>query len=112
MAETTTTVDKKTKPKPFDVKKWVIGIIIIMAGFMFVPVFLAGPDGLERVMEDQNVSSGFGPILQWQGIIGDYLFPYIEDEFISTILAGIVGFGIMMGIVFGLFTLLKKRKKV
>ncbi|MHA1794301.1 MAG: PDGLE domain-containing protein [Promethearchaeota archaeon] len=92
--------------KKFNYKKWIIGIIIILAVFLFVPVFLAGPDGLERVMEDQGVA---GPESSWTGIFTDYTFWGIQDPFLSSLIAGVLGTLIIFLVAFALFKFLSKK---
>jgi hypothetical protein len=78
---------------------WIVGLALAVIVALFSPLATSQPDGLERVAEDQ------GFIDRAQGapyeIIADYLFPGIENEAIATVLAGIVGTGIMFGLVYG-----------
>jgi hypothetical protein len=86
---------------------WIVGLALAVIVALFSPLATSQPDGLERVAEDQ------GFIDRAQGapyeIIADYLFPGIENEAIATVLAGIVGTGIMFGLVYGVAWLLRRR---
>ena len=42
-------------------------------------------------------------------IIADYLFPGIKNQAIATVLAGVVGIGVMSGLGFGLAWILRRR---
>jgi hypothetical protein len=94
--------------KPINYKKWILGIAIILTVFFFVPTYLAGPDGLERVMEDQGVQAP-GPV--WNGLLTDYTIPGIADPFISGLVAGFIGIGITLALMSILVILYKKIKK-
>jgi len=92
------------KPKPFNYKKWFIGSLVILAIFIYIPTFIAGPDGLERVMENHGVEA---PEPIWQGVLPDYSIPGIEDPWISSLLAGVIGSVIMLVVVFGVLYLIQ-----
>jgi hypothetical protein len=96
--------------KPISYKKWILGIAIILTVFLFVPTYLAGPDGLERVMEDQGVQA---PEPIWNGLLTDYTIPGIADPFISGLAAGLIGIGItlaLMSIILISYNKVKKAK--
>jgi hypothetical protein len=102
-----TASQKLVARKALDYKKWVAGIAIILTVFFFVPTYLVGPDGLERVMEDQRVET---PAPIWNGLLTDYMIPGIDDPFISGLLAGFVGIGITLGLM-SIFVIAYKRLK-
>ena len=64
------------------------------------------PDGLERVAEDKGfIETAEDP---WYEILPDYTIPGIDGE-ISTVLAGLVGVMVMLGIGLGAGHLLRHR---
>ena len=64
--------------------------------------------GLERVAEDQGfVERALAPVFE---IIPDYAFPGIENEALSTIVAGVVGTAVLFLLMFGLGRLLARRR--
>ncbi|MHA1265597.1 MAG: PDGLE domain-containing protein [Candidatus Helarchaeota archaeon] len=79
--------------------KWLIAIIIILTVFLYVPTFIAGPDGLEAVFETYGFTP---PDAIWNGLLPDYTVPGIMNEWLTALLAGILGtfivFGVMLGI--------------
>jgi hypothetical protein len=66
-----------------------VGIGIALLITLFSPFASSKPDGLERVAENE------GFITQAEDapyeVIADYVFPWVDNEDVATILAGIVG---------------------
>jgi len=60
------------------------------------PLASGNPDGLERVAEDLGFL-GTGLDAPYQ-ILPDYTIPFLGETAISTILAGIVGAGVLLGL--------------
>ncbi|MHA1679976.1 MAG: PDGLE domain-containing protein [Promethearchaeota archaeon] len=107
MTKTIETNETNSVKKPFSTKKWLLGIVIVLGLFIFVPVFLAGPDGFERVMEDFGIEA---PGSAWYGLFGDYAIPGIDNPVLTSILAGVIGIGIMFSLMFLLMKVLKRRR--
>jgi hypothetical protein len=67
----------------------VVGIGIAVLITLFSPLASSEPDGLEKVAENE------GFITQAQDapyeVIADYVFPWVDNEDVATILAGIIG---------------------
>ena len=103
----------ETAERSFGVRWWVLGYIVAVAVTLLAPLASGSPDGLERVAED----SGF--IERAQGapyaIIADYVVPGIQNEALATILAGIIGvtvvYVMVVGSLYGLFTLYRHRRR-
>jgi hypothetical protein len=79
-------------------KKFLIATIAIMAFLIIlIPFASSNPDGLEKVIEtygaqeQQNI---------WNGLMADYSFFSIGNQYVSTLLAGI--FGVLAILVAGL----------
>lgn len=76
---------------------WVLAGLLIAA---LVVVFLApaassDPDGLDRVAEDKEfVEKGKDPAYEW---LPDYTIPGVDNEWVSVVLAGLIGVGIVFG---------------
>ena len=87
---------------------WLIGLALALVVTLFSPLASPHPDGLERVAEDQAF------IERAQDapyeIIPDYMFPGIENEAVATILAGIVGVGVVFLLTFGVGWALRRRR--
>jgi hypothetical protein len=86
--------------------KWLLVIIVILALFLYIPTFIAGPDGLEAVFQ----TYGFEPVgLPWFGLFPDYSFPGISNPWFTSLFAGIVGILIVFGVAYGLGNLITKK---
>src|SRR4030042_3429640 len=75
-----------------------LGIALLIA--LFSPLASSHPDGLERVAEDKGFSElADSPPYE---LISDYVFPWVENEHVATVLSGIVGVLIVAAVVFAL----------
>lgn len=76
---------------------WVGGLVIALALAVLAPLASAHPDGLEWVAGQRGfLDQGQGPLYN---IIPDYVFPGISNEVAATILAGVVGALLVLGVV-------------
>ena len=85
-----------------------LGIALLVA--LFSPLASSEPDGLERVAEDKAFLDK-GKDAPYEAI-ADYAFPWVENEDVATILAGVVGVLLVAAFVFLLgftFTALSRR---
>ena len=89
-------------------KWWHIGLIIAFILAFISPLASTSPDGLERVAEDKGFSEEAREA-PYQ-LMADYLFPGMENEAVATILAGIIGTGVIFGLVYSLAWWLGRRK--
>ena len=82
----------------------VVGIGIALSIALFSPLASSEPDGLEKVAENH------GFITQAQDapyqIIADYVFPWVDNEELATILAGVIGVLIVAAVAFAFAFLL------
>jgi ABC-type Fe3+ transport system permease subunit len=88
---------------------WAIGIAIAaLVVIVLAPLASSDPDGLERVAEDQ----GFIERAQnfFSGLLGDYAIPGVDNEWLSTILAGLLGVVIVVAIVLILGRVVARRR--
>lgn len=72
---------------------WVaVGLLIALAVAFASPLASPHPDGLERVAEDQ----GFSGAAQTPAykILPDYQAPFVQNEALATIAAGVIGVGV------------------
>lgn len=84
------------------------GLLIALAITFAAPLASPEPDGLERVAEDQGfIDAGQSAPFE---ILPDYSVPFITNEAISTIVAGIIGTLIVAGVGFGVARLTESRK--
>ena len=78
---------------------WGAGIAIAVILAVLSPLASAHPDGLEWVAEEQGfLAAARGPVYE---IIPDYVLPGISSEALATILAGVVGVGLVLIVVLG-----------
>ena len=77
-----------------------VGIAIALLITLFSPFASASPDGLEKVAEDKAFidSAKDAPY----ELIADYVFPWVDNEDLATILAGAVGVLIVAGVTLSL----------
>jgi cobalt/nickel transport system permease protein len=76
---------------------WIGGLVIAVALAVLAPLASANPDGLEWVAEQRGfLDQAQGPTYN---IIPDYVLPGVSNEAVATILAGIVGLLIVLGVV-------------
>jgi len=74
-----------------------LGVALIAAALS--PFASADPDGLERVAEDLGFE-GLATSAPF-AVLGDYLIPGIEDPALATILAGVLGMTVVLGLAIG-----------
>jgi hypothetical protein len=75
-----------------------LGIALFIT--LFSPFASADPDGLERVAEDKGfLKVADSPPYE---LISDYVFPWVHNEDLATVLSGIVGVLIVAAVVFAL----------
>ena len=91
-----------------DEKAWIFGgILISVLVVLFAPFASIHPDGLERVAEDigfiNTANSG------WIELLPDYSIPFIGQEGISTIVAGLIGIAVIFILVVFLANVLRRK---
>jgi cobalt/nickel transport system permease protein len=75
---------------------WLGGLALALLLAILSPLASTHPDGLEWVAEQQGfLGKAQGPLFK---IIPDYLFPGIPNEALATIVAGIVGALLVLGV--------------
>jgi cobalt/nickel transport system permease protein len=89
---------------------WIVGLgIAALIVLLLAPLASPHPDGLERVAEDH------GFLAQAQGalyaILPDYTVPGLDDPVITTIVAGLIGLVIVFLAMWGLGTLITRRRQ-
>ena len=72
-------------------------ILMLICFSVLIPFASDFPDGLETVAENYGVK---GNESIWNGIMPDYKLPIIENPYVSTLLAGLVGIFLVLGGVF------------
>jgi cobalt/nickel transport system permease protein len=92
-------------------KGWVVGgVLISLAAVLLSPLASSHPDGLERVAENLNfLGSGLDAPYQ---ILPDYTIPFLGETPLSTILAGVVGALVVLGLIILVGRSLRKPKQV
>lgn len=83
-------------------------IIILVCLGVLIPFASNAPDGLERVAETFGIEE-HEPI--WTGLMPDYTFPVIDNDYISTLLAGVIGVLLVLGATLTLGITLTKQNK-
>lgn len=89
----------------------VVGLAIALGVAFLSPLASSEPDGLERVAEDKGFieEARDAPY----EVIPDYVFPWVGNEDVATILAGVVGVLLVAALVlaFGFILRLTGRKQ-
>ncbi len=86
---------------------WVVGLVIALALAILSPLASANPDGLEWVAEQKGfLDTAQGAVYN---IIPDYVLPGIPNEALATILAGILGVILVLGVAMGIGYLRRNR---
>jgi cobalt/nickel transport system permease protein len=87
---------------------WILaGTLVALAAVLLAPFASGDPDGLERVAEDLGfLEAGLDAPYE---ILPDYTIPFLGETALSTVVAGIVGALVMLGIMVVIGSLLKKR---
>lgn len=90
------------------VKWWHIGLFLCLVIACLSPLASSSPDGLERVAENQGfIEKAREAVFD---VFPDYLFPWVGNETVATILSGLVGTLLIFGLVCGLAFLLRREK--
>ncbi|PWH13240.1 MAG: cobalamin biosynthesis protein CbiM [Anaerolineae bacterium] len=85
----------------------VVGVIVSLVAVLLSPLASADPDGLERVAEDLGfLQAGLDAPYQ---ILPDYTIPFLGETPLSTIVAGIVGVLVVLGLMVVVGSALKKK---
>lgn len=110
---------EQTRPDLLSVEKtareggrgWMVGgVLITLAAVLISPLASGSPDGLERVAENLGfLGSGLDAPYQ---ILPDYTIPFFGETALSTILAGVVGAAVLMGLLILLGRNLRKRSEI
>jgi len=78
---------------------WIlVGVLITLAVVMLSPLASADPDGLERVAIDLGFI-GTAQSAPYE-IIPDYTIPFLGETSLSTIVAGVIGVIVVLGVAF------------
>ena len=85
----------------------VVGLIIVVAFVLLSPLASSDPDGLNRVAEELGfIELGTGAPYK---ILSDYTIPFLGDNSVSTIIAGVLGAAIVATIAIGVGYLLRRQ---
>ncbi len=88
---------------------WVAGLLLALSLVILSPLASSRPDGLEWVAQQRGfLDQAQGPIFN---VIPDYLLPGMSNETLATILAGVVGVLIVLGVMFGATYLRRSRRE-
>jgi uncharacterized protein (TIGR03382 family) len=87
---------------------WLIGLLIALGVALLSPLASPYLDGLERVAENQGFLDRAEDAPY--EVLPDYQFPFIQNEALSTIVAGLVGTLVVFGLVYGLAWLVRRRR--
>jgi hypothetical protein len=91
-------------------RRWWVAGIAITTLVVVVAALLASsdPDGLERVAEDNGFIGQATNFVS--GLFSGYAIPGIDDPRLSTILSGLLGVAIVLGVMYVLGRVLARRR--
>ena len=85
-------------------------IIIVIVGLaVLIPFASPFPDGLERVAESLGIDK---PEALWSGPMADYAFPFIENPYMTTLISGLIGIFLALGITWVVGTAIVRKNRV
>jgi len=88
---------------------WVVGLLLAVALAILSPLASSRPDGLEWVAEQKGfLDTAQGTVYN---IIPDYVLPGVSNEAIATVLAGILGIILVLGVAMGIGYLRRHRQQ-
>jgi hypothetical protein len=90
------------------------GSMLVLGAFLWVPLYLAGPDGLERTLFDLTRNEEYEPVtsVDYSGApFPDYTLQIGDNIYIQAWLVGLIGAVIVCVVMFGLFKLFKVKTK-
>jgi hypothetical protein len=89
---------------------WLAGVALAaLIVILLAPLASPDPDGLERVAEDRGfLASAQDALFQ---ILPDYTVPGVSDATMTTILAGLIGVAVVFALMWGLGSLLARRRQ-
>ena len=98
-----------SRPVPAQGSNWItIGLVAALGLTFLSPLASQHPDGLERVAEEQGFSGAAQDTLV--EIIADYGVPFIQNEALATIAAGVIGVAVLAAAGYGAANLRGRRR--
>ena len=82
--------------------------LILICLAILIPFVSSNPDGLEKVAETLGIEETEST---YAGLLPEYKLSIIENSYISTLVAGILGFFLVLGVTIVLGIIIKKPKK-
>jgi cobalt/nickel transport system permease protein len=83
-----------------------LGASLVLA-FVVSPFASSAPDGLEKVAADEQLDSGVTPHALEDGPLADYAVDGVDDERLSTGIAGVIGVLVTLVVATGAFLLIR-----
>jgi cobalt/nickel transport system permease protein len=87
----------------------VVGVIVSLLAVLLSPFASADPDGLERVAENMGFLE-LGQSAPYQ-ILPDYTIPFLGETALSTVVAGVVGALVLLGLMIVLGNMLRRKSR-
>ncbi len=90
------------------VRWWHIGLLVCLLVALLSPLASSSPDGLEKVAGDEGFLERAAEAAF--NIIPDYAFPGIENEALSTIVAGLLGTVVLFILAYAIGRIVRTRR--
>ena len=88
--------------------------MVVLAAFLWSPIFLAGPDGLEKSLFDLTGNDEWEPEsdVNYDGSpLPDYEFKGVENGYFHSWVVGLIGSVLTFVLIFGLTKIMTYKKK-
>lgn len=89
-------------------KMWLAAFIVCLVLATVSPLASSAPDGLERVAEDKGFIE-MGRVSPFS-IVADYAFPWVDNYYLATMLAGWLGTILVFLVAYGIAKLIYRLK--
>jgi cobalt/nickel transport system permease protein len=86
-------------------------VVAFILAFFVSPFASSSPDGLEKVAADKGLNTGEQTHALADGPLADYAVKGVDNEKLSTGLAGVIGVTVTFAVGLGLFLVLKKVRR-
>lgn len=83
-------------------------MLVLICLAILIPFVSSNPDGVEKVAETLGIEETEST---YTGLIPDYTLPIIENSYISTLVAGVLGVFLVLGVAIVLGMMMTKTKK-
>jgi hypothetical protein len=90
-------------------RKTFVGVVLILVVFaVLLPFASSSPDGLQSLISSSGVQQQGS---SWNGLLSGYSVAFVENPYVSTLLAGFFGVVVVLAATFVLGSVVAPKKK-